>query len=432
MTPEAEIRRRILERGPITFAEFMEVALYWPTGGYYAGTGGEDDSGPAPFGPEGDYYTSPMAHPAFGALLAVQLYQFWLLLDRPSPFHVLELGSGNGQLSLDIQATASALPEGFAGCLRYICVDRNAAGKPSRGDGADRLAADGLPLRNLRGCILSNELLDAFPVHQVTAGGGSLRETFIGLRPDTATGEAELVELLAEPSTPDLADRLREAGITLAEGQTAEISLALDNWASDAAAALDSGFVLTIDYGRLAHELYSAELRPRGTLVTYHRHTQTDAPLRHIGRQDITSQVDFTSLINAGRRAGLASLGYTTQARFLRNLGFDPLRRRVTSMPLPVAQAVANRAGLFALTRPDGLGDFKVLVQGKNLPPAPEGKPPALWGLEPSPEAQALARTLPAPLLTPGHISLPQGWPAPAVQEFEVTDLSNGPFGDTQ
>lgn len=432
MTPEAEIRSRIRARGPITFAEFMEVALYWPRGGYYAGSRGVGDGGTAPFSPDGDYYTSPLAHPAFGYLLAVQLYQFWLLLDRPSPFHVVELGSGNGQLSRDIQAAATALPNGFPACLRYICLDRGASAETPEGTGTDRLATDGLPLRKLRGCIISNELLDAFPVHQVTARAGNLRETFIGLKPNAVTGEDELVELLDDPSTPDFALRLQELGISLAEGQTVEINLALDGWASDVADALDAGFVLTIDYGRLAPELYSSELRPRGTLVTYYRHTQTDAPLRHIGRQDITAQVDFTSVINAGRRAGLATLGYTSQARFLRNLGFDALRRRVTSTPLPVAQAVANRAGLLSLTRPEGLGDFKVLVQGKNLPQLPEGKPPALWGLETSAEAQTLAAAMPAPLLTSSHISLPQGWPSQAVQEFEVTDLWNGPFGDTQ
>ena len=430
MTPEAEIRRRIRQRGPITFAEFMEVALYWPHGGYYAGGSDAGEAAHSPFGESGDYYTSPMAHPAFGYLLAVQLYQFWLLLDRPDPFHAVELGSGNGRLCRDILAAAASLPDGFAGCLRYVCLDRSAPGPA--GPGADRLVAEGIPLRNLKGCILSNELLDAFPVHQVRMVQGALREVHVGFQSSGRTDEGDLVELLGGPSSPALARRLEELDISLAEGQTAEINLALDDWASAVSDALDCGFVLTIDYGRLAGELYSPELRPRGTLVTYYRHTQTDAPLRHIGNQDITAQVDFTSVINAGRRNGLAALGYTTQARFLRNLGFDPLRRRVTSTPLPVDQAVANRAGLLALTRPDGLGDFKALVQGKNVPWTPEGKPPPLWGLEPSPETSALAAHLPVPLLGSDHISLPGGWPTPAVQEFEITDLWNGPVGDTQ
>ena len=433
MTAEAEIHRRIRERGPITFAEFMEVALYWPRGGYYSGvnpdTGPGGSADPSPFGPAGDYYTSPMAHPAFGALLAVQLYQFWLLLDRPDPFHLVETGSGNGRLCRDFLNAADTFPEPFSASLRYLCLDLN-SGVPT-GDyrQASRLVTSGIPLRNLRGCILSNELLDAFPVHQVRVEQGRLQEVFIALESDDGSGDGRLVEQLGDPTGPALAARLESLGVRLVEGQTAEINLALDGWAGETAAALDAGFVLSIDYGRTAQDLYSGDLRPRGTLTTYYRHTQTDAPLRHIGQQDITAQVDFTSVINAGHQAGLEPLGYIGQGRFLRNLGLDRLRRRVTSSPLPVAEAVANRAGLLALVRPNGLGDFKVLVQGKNLPPQP-GEQPRLWGLEASPEIVGLVDVLPLPLLSDSHMSLPQGWPQAASQEFEITDLLAGPFGD--
>ena len=424
---ESEILRRIAERGSIPFAEFMDVALYWPGGGYYTGSAAREVS---PFGPGGDYYTSPMAHPAFGALLAVQLYQFWLLLDRPNPFWVVEPGSGNGQLCRDILQAASSLPEGFPESLRYLCLDHSQSGALPFPPGASRIVTGGVPLRNLRGCVISNELLDSFPVHQVRVEQGQLREVFVALASDGPAGETRLAERSGDPTTPALEARLQELGIWLAEGQTAEVNLGLETWAATIAGALEAGFILTIDYGRTAEELYSAELRPRGTLVTYHRHIQTDAPFRHVGQQDITAQVDFTSLISAGRRAGLEPLGYSTQARFLRNLGFDQLRRRVTSWPLPVDQAVTNRAGLLALVRPDGLGDFKVLIQGKGLPSDAEGST-ELWGLAPSPAARDLARDVPLPLLSPRHISLPQGWPQPAVQEFYVDDLWAGPFGDT-
>ena len=422
-TAESEIRRRIRQRGHIPFAEFMDVALYWPAGGYYSASGSREDG---PFGPGGDYYTSPMAHPAFGALLAVQLYQFWQLLNRPNPFWVVELGSGNGQLCRDILQAAASLPAGFADSLRYLCLDRTHQRAMPIPHGASPIATEGLPLRNLQGCIISNELLDSFPVHQVRLERGSLREVYVALEPD---GEGRLVEWLGNPSTPDLEARLDELDIQLAEGQTAEISLGLDSWAASIAGALQAGFVLTIDYGRTAEELYSAELRPRGTLVTYYRHTQTDAPFQRVGQQDITAQVDFTSVVNAGRRAGLEPLGYTTQARFLRNLGFDQLRRRLTSTPLPVDQVAANRAGLLALTRADGLGDFKVLAQGKGLP-SDTAALPELWGFTPAPEARDLVQSLSLPLLSSRHISLPQGWPQPAAQEFVLDDLMAGPFGN--
>ena len=178
---EAEIRRRIIERGPIPFAEFMDVALYWPQGGYYSAARSPDES---PFGPGGDYYTSPMTHPAFGALLSVQLYQFWLLLDRPDPFWVVEPGSGNGQLCRDILQAAQSLPNGFPDSLRYLCLDRSHQGVALFHSQAIPIATDGVPLRNLRGCVISNELLDSFPVHQVRVEQGTLYEVYVALESD--------------------------------------------------------------------------------------------------------------------------------------------------------------------------------------------------------------------------------------------------------
>ena len=399
MTAEAEIRRRIRDTGPITFAEFMEVALYWPDGGYYSYLPGAE-----PFGAAGDYYTSPLAHPAFGALLAAQLYQCWRLLESPATFYVAELGAGNGLLGQDILTAAADLPGGFAGCLRYVCVDRHndpGSGHEPGWPGVARITAAGIPLHRLRGVILSNELLDAFPVHQVRQEQGELREVYIGLN-----DAGQLNELLAEPSSSALAARLEELGIALAEGQTAEINLHLEGWAGEIAAALDAGFVLTIDYGRPAAELYDSRRRPRGTLTTYYRHVQTDAPLRNIGRQDMSAQVDFSSVVNAGSRAGLTPLGFTSQGQFLRNLGLDRFRRRLAAMPLSPETAAANRAGLTALARPGGLGDFQVLAQGKNVGHS------KLWGFEPSPDRAELTESLPVPLLTDRHISLPTGWPA--------------------
>ena len=415
---EAEIRRRIADNGPITFAEFMEVALYWPVGGYY--------SGGDPFGPSGDYYTSPMAHPVFGALLSFQLFQMWQLMGRPRPFTVVELGAGNGLLCRDILNFSANLSSKFRNSLRCLCLDRRAsrgydAGMPQ----ASRIAASGIPLRGIRGCILSNEYLDAFPVHQVEMDGGKLREVFIML------DGTELVETLAEPSTPELARRLAGLDdVEIAEGQRAEINLGLAEWAGAVSDALDAGFVLTIDYGRPANELYSAQERPRGTLTTYYRHIQTDAPLRRIGRQDMSAQVDFTSVIQAGAAAGLETLGLTTQRRFLHNLGWrqfrDALALRSPSIQLPPQDRQANLAGLTDLVNPDGLGNFKVLVQGKDVPPQP------LWGLALElPEGLAqLVPTLPPPLLTNRHMLLAAGrWPQPEA-EFELQEL--WPWGDTE
>ena len=385
---ERAIRRRIARYGPITFAEFMATALYGP-GGYY--------TRPAA---GADYYTSPQVHPAFGALLAVQLFHLWTLLDRPAPFNVLEPGGGDGLLCRDILTAARHLPDGFGDAINYTVIDpRPDAGRESESHHAKRVVADilspDLPSSpSLTHCILSNELLDALPVHRVRMAGGHLRELYVGIESDVADGyEGALVELPGEPSTPALQARLSDLGVTLSDGQTAEICLLLDPWAA-AATLLDTGFVLTIDYGRAAADLYDPAVRPNGTLVTYRAHRQTDAPLHDVGRQDITAQVDFTSVQRAGEAAGLTTIANVSQGWFLQRLGLQTIRRNAPPdtgdsgwITLPVGpnglppetlpdtfdatpdDNRAWRANLTHLTQPGGLGDFRVLLQAKGIPP---------------------------------------------------------------
>ena len=390
MTAEAEVRRRIAEKGRIPFAEFMGVALYWPHGGYYSSGGN--------IGASGDFFTSPLAHPTFGALIAVQLYQMWLALDRPESFTVVEPGSANGLLCRDILNFSKTLPDGFKDALRYLCVDLRASSGYEKGiASASRLVAESLPVRGVTGCILSNELLDAFPVHQVTMERGRLREALVTLE------DGELTLTTGEPSTLALAETLDGLGITLAEGQTAEVNLGLAGWAAEVAAALDRGFVLTIDYGRSARELYSPEERFRGTLTTFYQHVQTDSPLQRIGRQDITSQVDFTSVVRLGQRAGLEFLEITDQRSFLKNLGLEEMLRRLRAVTTDQTEFAANRRGMLELLKPDGLGNFKVLAQGKNVGNSWFG------GLTANDETLALTRDAPVPLMAAGHLRLMQG-----------------------
>ena len=418
MTAESEIRRRIAGKGRVSFAEFMEVALYWPNGGYYSRTS-------AAVGPQGDYYTSPMVHPAFGALVSLQLFDMWRSLGSPGRFTVAEVGAGNGMLCRDIAAFSSHLPEGFPEALRYICLDvgstagfemespaDDAPARVSRLRAAvpgesSKPAPTGLPLRSLTGCVLTNELLDAFPVHQMVRQGGQLLENYV------TVADGKLVTVPGELSTPALSERLDNLGVTLVDGQTAEINLGLAAWSRSLTETLESGFVLTVDYGREAMDLYSPIERMRGTLTTFYRHTQTDTPLQRVGAQDITAQVDFTSLVEEGRRAGLVPLGLTTQERFLRSLGLDRWQRQLAALGLPQHQADANRAGMVDLVRAGGLGDFKVLVQSKNVEAA------GLWGLEPSDQALELADCLPVPLLAAQHLNLLSGRYSPPQIDFE-------------
>ena len=387
----------------MTFAEFMEVALFWPQGGYYlAGD---------PIGHAGDYYTSPQVHPSFGTLLALQLYQMWQILDQPNPFTVLELGAGNGLLSRDVVVCAQDLPTEFLRSLRYVCLDRRAelGFEASHRSAApiSRVTAAGVPFKNVVGCFLSNEFLDSFPVHQVTIRRGVLQEVYVTI------SDEELVSCVSEPSTPALAERLANLRVKLEEGQTAEISLGLEGWAEAVASSLEAGFVLSVDYGAAAEEIYSTERRYRGTLTTFYRHAQLDAPLRHVGHQDITAQVDFTSVVDAGRRVGLEPLGYLSQGEFLGNLGIQRIQSRLASLGLPQRDADANRAGILDLTRRGGLGDFKVLAQAKGV-----GRS-SLWGLEAATEAADLADQISVPLLTPQHLSLLEGSYSTLERQFE-------------
>ena len=388
MSAEAEIHRRITARGPITFAEFMDVALYHHDGGYYTSRD--------PVGSEGDFYTSPSVHPAFGALLAVQLFQMWELLEHPSTFTVVEPGAGSGLLCRDIMSAAASLPDGFAQSLRYVCLDRRAfPGHEAILPGVSRVASPGIPLRGIVGCVLSNELLDAMPVHQVTVSRGELREVYVGL------DGGRIVERVGEPSTRRLSQRLAELAIELREGQTAEINLALDDWVRSAAQSLDRGFVLTIDYGCPADELYSAIDRFGGTLTTFHRHLQTDRPLERIGQQDMSAQVDVTTLARAGARSGLRFLDYANQAAFLRNLGLARLAQRPPVGPPRLAQS--SLVGMRELAKPDGLGDFKVMAHGKKV------ESPELWGFHLLGSSLDLLERLPPIVPTAEHLDLLTG-----------------------
>ncbi len=386
-----ELAHRVETRGKVTFAEFMDLALYWPRGGYYRG--------PSPTGADGDFYTAPGAHPVFGALLCLQLYQMWRILERPNPFWVVEAGAGGGLLSRDVVEFAPSLPDEFHHSLRYLSLDPSPDHRATN-DAAppliQPLATDSLPLAGITGCILSNELLDALPVHVVEKHDGRILEMYVTLQ------DGKIVEELDEPSTPALSHRLESLGIDLAEGQRAEINFAMSSWLREASQALTQGFLLTIDYGREAADLYSAK-RFRGTFTTFYRHTQTDNLYVRIGQQDMTAQVDFTTLMSLAGELGLSNTGYLTQAKFLSNLGLRRWIARLPTLGLTQQPRDANRMGMLQLIRPDGMGGFKVLVQAKNMDDT------RLWGLQPSTESSDLINQLHPPLLTDRHVPLLQG-----------------------
>ena len=388
---ESRVHRAIQRDGAITFARYMEMALYSPAGGYYTSREG--------VGASGDFYTSPSAHPLFGALIALQLEQMWDLLGRPAIFWAVEAGAGSGLLARTVLDYAHRLGADFADALRYAALDLRPA--PNDDSGVRAVTARGLPLRGVVGCILSNELVDAFPVHRFQVEAGRVREVYVTLR------DGALAETLDEPSTPRLAERLPD---TLPDGFRGEVNLDLEGWTDAVAGALERGFVLTVDYGDAASGVYAAP-RAAGTLRCAYRHVPIDDPYARIGEQDITAHVDFTALADAGERRGLATLGYTTQAAFLENLGALSFLRALTACSrgdgMSQREYLANRMGMLELLRAEGLGGFKVLAQGVGV------GAPSLQGFHPHDAwRRRLERNMarwPVPLAADQHVPLLEG-----------------------
>jgi len=367
---EDAVRAEIAARGPITFARFMALALGHPAGGYYTGPQARPTRA-------GDFLTAPELHPIFGAALARQLAEAWERLDRPDPFTLVEYGAGAGTLAL---AVFSGLREDrslLADALVYAPIElnphRRAELEEQTASAGLRVAAPpsaGAPVVGttpVAGAVLANEFLDALPVHAIEIRDGQPREVHVGL---TAAGAFE--EVLLAPSTPAIAarlDALATCGVMLAEGQRAELCLALDGWVADVAAALSAGIIFVIDYGAPAPELYGPRRRA-GTLMTYRGHAadgSAAAPYRDVGERDITAHVDTTTLARLLDAAGFEVLGETTQAELLVGCGLEDLLERERNRATDVAAALLLRSAVMRLLDPRHLGGFRAVLAGRGF-----------------------------------------------------------------
>ncbi|MEW6543421.1 MAG: SAM-dependent methyltransferase [Nitrospirota bacterium] len=366
----AAIVAEIQATGPIPFVRFMELALYHPQFGYYMrATGdGEEQAGEHRIGWDGDYYTSSDVHPVFAKALARQARQIDELLGRPDPFTIVEMGAGKGLLVRDVLADCEAGGGPFLDRLRYVLVERSPAMREAQRRNLApwlgrpdlvtwRSGLEGLDTDGVTGLFLSNELVDALPVHRIRIEGGEAKELFVDYR------DGRFCERLAPLSTPALADyldRLARAGITLPEGYTTEINLKAPAWMKDVARVLNRGVAITIDYGHAARDLYGPDRR-RGTLLCYHRHSVAEDPYRRVGEQDLTAHVDFSALATAGEEAGLHVTGFTNQMSFLIGLGVEEMVGTLEPGS-PEFQSVIR------LLRPESMGrTFKILIQHKGL-----------------------------------------------------------------
>ncbi len=370
MTPlEEVIIDKIKNEGRITFRSFMEMALYYPELGYYS-------SPETTIGKKGDFYTSPHLHPIFGAMIAKCFLEMWILLGKPSDFVAVEMGAGIGYLCKDIidylhkSSKDPVLPEelnDFLKSFRYVIVEPyqhfQEKQKELLNDNANRNITwvNSLnEISNITGCIFSNELLDAFPVHLIEMDE-DLKELYLN-----HDGQG-FIEEKGAISTTNITDYIKDFGISLPAGYKTEINLQVKEWLKEASSVLSRGFILTIDYGYTTREYYDED-RSNGTLLCYHKHQLNEDPYKHIGYQDITAHINFSALKKWGGELGLKTTGYSPQGTFLTASGIDEVIMELYSDSPDYLLEISKIKGLIM---PQGMGEsHSVMAQYKG-----EGSP---------------------------------------------------------
>jgi SAM-dependent MidA family methyltransferase len=358
------ILSRIREEGPVPFSQFMDWCLYHPVHGYYY-------SDEVKIGKEGDYYTGPCVHPLFGGMVAKQLCQMSELLGNET-FTLLEIGGGRGFLCKDIFAWAEKNAPEFYSRLKYHIMELSPCFLKEQKEKLSLEAGKGkvswLPpdaLRSgkfsLEGCVLSNELVDAFPVHRVRCDEGELKEIYV------SENDGRFVEITGRLSEPCIRDYFSDSGINLSEGQEAEVNLQALKWLEDVGRCLRRGFIITIDYGCRAEELYDP-CRRNGTLRCFSHHRVSGSPYENVGMQDITSHVDFSSLIRKGNEIEFSFTGLAPQYRFLLAMGLLE-EMETAEKELSQVESLKFRLSLKNLIEPErGMGEiFKVLIQHRGI-----------------------------------------------------------------
>jgi SAM-dependent MidA family methyltransferase len=343
------IIQKIKKEGPLCFREFMEMCLYYPDLGYYTSNRNK-------IGGDGDFYTSACLTPVFGTLIARQLEEMWHLMGEAA-FTIVEYGAGTGSLCHDILEHLKTNTKMYDG-LRYCIIEKSPAMRTIEQKHLhekvywyDRIEEVG----RINGCILSNELVDNFSVHQVVMEK-ELMEVFV----DYQDGFTEILR----PAKEALNRYLEELNITLPVNFRTEINLQAIGWIKDVAGALNKGYVMTIDYGHRSAELYKP-CRSQGTILCYHNHSVNGSVYDNIGTQDITSHVNFSALSDWGSKNGLSECGFTDQCHFLLALGFKECIDRALSHEKDIITA-ARKASILGHTLLVDMGNkFKVLIQEK-------------------------------------------------------------------
>lgn len=341
--------------GAISFARFMELALYAPRLGYYSG-------GAAKLGKDGDFTTAPEITALFGATLAQAAAS---IIAQSAP-NILEFGAGTGKLARDV---LTALADAGVHVDCYAIVELSGELRVRQQEALKDFPQvrwlDGFPA-SFSGVVLGNEVLDAMPVELVTKTPAGWQQVMVTIEDGRfayaeRAPDAALAAHIAR-QIPDAAD--------LPYGYLTEVHPVATGFMSTLATMLESGAAILFDYGFPAHEFYVDD-RTGGTLMCHYRHHAHPDPFYLPGLQDITAHVDFTAMALAAQDAGLDVLAYMSQAAFLLGAGIGDLLLRTDPQDamryLPQANAVQK------LVSPAEMGElFKVLVVGKGVAlPAP-------------------------------------------------------------
>lgn len=358
----SKIRKNIASNSNqlISFRQFMEMCLYDPEHGYYTRTTDK-------IGKQGDFYTSANIGGLMGEMIARFAVQ---QIPVTIPLRLVEWGAGTGAIALQVlDWVQRAWPDRYAQ-LKYTIVEISPHHRAVQRETLQQHAKVITILspeeyretdRYEPGTfVFSNELLDSFPVHRVRQKGSELYEIYVGW--DDVKESFFEVEVICQNES--IRTYIGESGVELREGQVAEINLAAPLWVEARLRELKQGTLLTIDYGHEVAELF-AEHRMNGTLMAYHHHQGHDDPYMHVGEQDLTSHVDFTACMRAGKVAGLTSQELITQREFLVEAGIlQQFQQPISSDPFS-AEAKRNRA-IRQLLLSDQMSElFKVLIQTK-------------------------------------------------------------------
>ncbi|BAZ43827.1 hypothetical protein NIES4102_08290 [Chondrocystis sp. NIES-4102] len=351
----------------ITFADYMDLVLYHQEYGYY-------NCGAVNIGAKGDFFTSASLGKDFGELLAIQIQQMWQNIGSPNPFYLVEMGAGNGELAQDILNYLQNNNPSLIAVLEYIIVERSQLLKQRQQEILAALGEINISWRtwteiadnSITGCFISNELVDAFPVHLITKQG-ELQEVYLTIK------EEQITQTVAPLSTARIIEYFDLIGINLltekySENYQTEVNLQALEWLATVAKKLQRGYILTIDYGYTAEKYYSPA-RNQGTLQCYYQHRHHNNPYVNLGYQDLTAHVNFTALQRQGELHNLETLGFTQQGLFLMALGCSDRLNELSTGKYNIAEIFQRRNALHQLIDPTGLGGFGVLIQGKNLTP---------------------------------------------------------------